>query len=295
MSWIVKSIGWFGRAFSWLIIHLPRPIRSSLGAALGLIWYDILRIRREVVISNLAIAFPDMSRVERVRLGRRAMMNFGRSVLEYAYLPFLPHLPLAQIFVTENIGLVDQALKEGHGLIVITLHLGHGDLACAGLSRLGYPIFMVSKFFKLKWLNDMWFGMRAKVGTKFIPPRNSSYTLLKALKNNGVVVIPLDQFTGPPIGVKTTFFGKETGTAAGPALMAERAKAPVVIACSWRMPDGRHMLHFENRLDVQFGSDHDRSLVEYTQAFNDQLETFVRNHPDQWMWIHKRWKRFVVT
>ena len=295
MNWIAKSIGWFGRAFSWVIIHLPMCVQAAIGATLGLIWYDVLRIRRDVVISNLAIAFPEMNLKERIRLGRRSLMNFGRTFVEYTYLPFLPTLPLEQIFVSEGLEIVDQALKEGHGLIVITCHLGHGDIACAGLSRMGYPVYMVSKFFKLKWLNDLWFGMRAKVGTKFIPPRNSSYALLKALKSGGMVVIPLDQFTGPPIGVKTTFFGKETGTAAGPALMAERAKSPVVMACSWRLPDGRHMLHFEDRVDVRFSEDHDKSLTEYTQAFNYKLETFVKQHPDQWMWIHKRWKRFVVT
>lgn len=295
MNWIVRSIGSFGRALSWLIVHSPRVMRNGLGAALGLVWYDVLRIRRDVVFNNLTIAFPEMADSEKVRLGRRALMNFGKNFVEYAYLPYFQKLKIEEHFTTEGLELVDQALKEGHGVILITCHLGHGDLACAALSRLGYPIHMVSKLFSISWLNDLWFGMRKKVGTAFIPPRNSSYALLKALKSNGAVVIPLDQFTGPPIGVLTKFFGRETGTAAGPALMAERAKAPVVMACTWRGLDGRHNLYFSERIDVHFGEHHDVSIVQYTQRFNDVLEGFVRKHPDQWMWIHKRWKKFEVT
>jgi KDO2-lipid IV(A) lauroyltransferase len=146
---------------------------------------------------------------------------------------------------------------------------------------------MVSKFFKAKWLNDLWFGMRERLGTKFISPRDSSYALLKALKRNHIVVIPLDQFTGPPIGVRTTFFGRETGTAAGLAVMAERSKAPVLSVYTWRRPNGRHVIEFVREIPT---GDADREVV--TQRFNHELEAFVRLHPDQWMWIHKRWKKF---
>jgi KDO2-lipid IV(A) lauroyltransferase len=153
---------------------------------------------------------------------------------------------------------------------------------------------MVSKFFKLKWLNDMWFGMRERLGTRFIPPRDSSYQLLRGLKSGNAVVIPLDQFTGPPIGVRTTFFGKETGTAAGLAVMAERSGAPVLAVYTYRDAKGRHVLRFVKEMPVAKGRDPE-SVQRVTQAFNDELEKFIKLHPDQWMWIHRRWKSFVVT
>jgi Kdo2-lipid IVA lauroyltransferase/acyltransferase len=296
MRWIARSLAWFGRALSWCVSHSPSFVRVGIGATLGMLWYDVFRIRRDVVLGNLDRAFPEMSRQEKVRLGRRSLIHMGRNLTDYAFLPFLRKgRGNNDLFEFRGTDKLDKALEEGRGALLLTCHLGNGDFACSGLALQGYPVYMVSKFFKLKWLNDMWFGMRRRSGVEFIPPRNSSYALLRALKSNALVVIPLDQFTGPPIGVKTTFFGHETGTAAGLALMAERAKAPVIACYTWRQPDGRHTLNFSERIDVQFGEDHDRSLVEYTQRFNDVLESFVKMHPDQWMWIHKRWKRFVVT
>jgi KDO2-lipid IV(A) lauroyltransferase len=294
MNWIGKSIAWFGFAFSWLLVHLPNRLREAFGACIGVMWFDVFRIRRQVVLSNLTLAFPEMSRAEKVRMGRRAMINFGKNVVDYSFMPFLEKMPVESMFETEGLDVLKRAQERGAGVMLITCHLGHGDMACAGLSKMGFPIYMVSKFFSFKLLNDLWFGMRERVGTKFIPPRNSSYALLKALKNKGVVVVPLDQFTGPPIGVATRFFGHDTGTAAGPALMAERAKSPVVMAYTYRLENGRHRLCFQDEIDVHLGEDHDRGIAEYTQRFNDIIESFVRKHPDQWMWIHKRWKTFEL-
>src|ERR1019366_1076123 len=100
------------------------------------------------------------------------------------------------------------------------------------------------------WLNDMWFGMRERLGTRFIAPRDSSYALLRALKGGAAVIIPLDQFTGPPIGVRTTFFGRETGTAAGLAVMAGRSGATVLAVYTHRDEQGRHALHFVREMPV---------------------------------------------
>ena len=137
--------------------------------------------------------------------------------------------------------------------------------------------------------------MRAEAGTEFIPPRNSSFQLLKKLKSNKIVAIPLDQFTGPPIGVKTKFFGVETGTAAGMALMALRSGAMVVPAYTYRTPSGRHDIQVLPPIDVSSFASHEDPSLAATEHFNRILEEIVRKHPDQWMWIHRRWKRFVVT
>jgi KDO2-lipid IV(A) lauroyltransferase len=151
---------------------------------------------------------------------------------------------------------------------------------------------MVSKFFKIKWLNDLWFGMRERVGTRFVAPRDSSFALLKSLKHGRAVIIPLDQFTGPPIGVRTTFFGHETGTAAGLSVMAERSGAPVISVYTYRKANGRHVIRFHQEIPLRL-SDAD-TPEQITQRFNDELESFVRLHPEQWMWLHKRWKKFKL-
>lgn len=288
-------IGLFGRALSFILRHSPAFVRSSLGALLGMLWFDVLRIRRQIVIDNITKAFPDLSHSEKVKLGRRSLVNLGRNFVDYSWLPVLDKNNFREHFEFHNLQVLDEALSKGKGVLLLTLHLGHGDMACAGLSLLGYRVFMVSKFFKVQWLNDLWFGMRRKLGTEFIAPRNSTFPLLRALKANSLVILPLDQFTGPPIGVRTTFFGHETGTAAGMALMADRSEASVVAAYTVRTLSGKHAVYFGPVMPVKLEGDREQSLVTVTQQFNDQLEEFVKMHPEQWMWIHRRWKRFVVS
>jgi KDO2-lipid IV(A) lauroyltransferase len=287
-------IAWLGRAISFALFRSPAWLRRLLALVLAFLWFDVLRIRRQVVLDNIHVAFPEMTVPERVRLGRESLRGLALNFIEYSFLPWLTRTNYSKYFEFENLELFQEALGRGHGVLLLTLHLGHGDLACAALSLKGFPIVLVSKAFKLRWLNDLWFGMRERLGTRFIPARDSSYALLRALKSDSAVVIPLDQFTGPPIGVRTTFFGRETGTAAGLAVMAGRSGAPVLAVYTHRNAQGRHVLHFVREMPVPPSRD-PAVTAQVTQEFNDVLESFVRLHPDQWMWIHRRWKRFVVT
>lgn len=280
----------FGYIF-WIlagILYLsPYGVRRFLGILLGILWFDIFRIRRDVVLQNIQRAFPELTYKDQVKIGRRSLWNLGTNFIEYSLLPFLNSKNVDRFFRMEQMHHLDQALEHGKGVLMLTLHLGHGDLALGALSLKGYPMIMVSKFFKLKWLNDLWFRMRERLGTQFVPPRDSSFQILRGLKAKKAVVIPLDQFTGPPIGVRTQFFGHETGTAAGLATMAIRSGAKVVPVYTFRDSGGVHVIRALPEVDLL------DEVLSSTQKFNDILEKLVVEHPDQWMWIHKRWKKFV--
>lgn len=283
-----RLIGWLGRATSFLIFHSPLFARRFLARLLAVLWFDIFRIRRQVILENIRTAFPEWSEQDRLRLARESLFHQGMNMVDYSLFPFLTTENVSEFVDQEGEEIPHEELKKGKGVLLLTLHLGNGDLAACALALMGHPMVMVSKSFKLKWLNDLWFGMREKLGLRFIPARDSSFALLKSLKQNRMVTIPLDQFTGPPIGVRTTFFGRETGTAAGLAVMSERSGAPVVIVYTWRLPNGTHKVKF-----VRYQRP-EGEAERVTQDFNDQLEKLVRSHPEQWMWLHRRWKRFVV-
>jgi KDO2-lipid IV(A) lauroyltransferase len=294
MNFLKSCLGKIAKGGAWLIWISPLWVRKVLGSFLGLLWLDVFRIRRQIVKENILRAFPQKSGAEAIRLGRKSLCHLGQNFVEYSFLPFMNKKNVHALVHVEGEENLRQALAAEKGVLLMTLHLGHGDLAVGSLSLLGFPMVLVSKFFKLKWLNDLWFGMREKLGTEFIPPRDSSFKLLKKLKAGKVVVIPLDQFTGPPIGVKTTFFGVETGTAMGWALMAFRSGARVVPAYTFRDAGGIHQIHLLPEVDMEpfrTGSD---PGYEATQHLNHILEDIVRKHPEQWMWIHRRWKKFVV-
>ena len=276
----------------WLIHSMPLSWQMAIGDALGIFWYDFLRVRRTVVNSNIELAFPQWSAGDRSALARASMRNIGRSIVEYASLPFLTKAKINEIVEFQDMHIWTDLLKRGKGICALAMHVGNGDLANAALSLNGYPSHLLSKEFKLKWLNDLWFGVREKHGTKFIPPRNSSFKCLRALNNNEVVIFVLDQFTGKPIGVKTTFFGVETGTGLGLAVMAERTGAPVMPLVTFRRPDGRHVVRCLPEIPFENQGSKEETQRYMTQKYTDVIENWVRQHPEQWMWIHRRWKKF---
>jgi Kdo2-lipid IVA lauroyltransferase/acyltransferase len=275
-----------------IVAHLPQPIQNAIGFFIGILWFDILRIRRGVIINNLNIAFPDWVKSRQIKVGRASCINLGMIFVEVCRLPFVSEKDKNKF---EIVGLENfkNAQARGRGVCIMTLHMGNGDWGIAGLALNRIKLVVISKEFKIKWLNDLWFSAREKLGTEFIEVRNSSYGILKALKKHDSVVFVLDQFMGPPIGVRTQFFGKETGTAMGLAVIAGRSKAPVVPAFPLRLPDGRTRITFLPEIPFVESANKDDTVSEMTQRYCDVIEQIIRGCPEQWMWVHRRWKRFV--
>jgi Kdo2-lipid IVA lauroyltransferase/acyltransferase len=287
-----QLLGYFFKALSFILASLPSVARDGMGHFLGFLWFDVLRVRRRVALENVHIAFPDLGERERVRIARSSLHHMGRSIFEYVLFPFFKDKHVARHFEFEGLEHVHKALEGGKGVIFLTAHIGNGDFALAALSRIGLDINLISKEFKNRWLNDLWFGMRARHGTRFIPPEKSSFEILRALKKNGIVVFVLDQFMGPPVGVRTRFFGRETGTAMGCALFAVRTGAPVLPIHTHRRLDGKHVITIGPALPTLDHGPRDENIAVLTQVYTDTIESMVRRHPEQWMWIHRRWKEF---
>ncbi len=301
-------IGSLARLLSFCIAKLPRAARFALGDLIGILWFDVFRLRRRVALENLRMAYPEWTESKRVAIARKSVQALGRTLTDFTLFPFFDQRHVSDHCEFEGLAHLEKALADGKGVFLLSLHLGNGDLAVAGLSRIGYKINLVSKVFKTKWVNDLWFGMRGRHGTRFIAPAKSSFEILKALKRKEVVAFVLDQFMGPPVGVRTTFFGHTTGTAVGLAVLEERTGAPVLPSYSYRRPDGKLVVVFEAMFEkpshlVRSNLTGDASVImdesltqqnstRRTQEYTDKIEQIVRRHPEQWMWIHRRWKQF---
>ena len=285
-------IGWVSRFVAYLVFLLPRGMQLAMGSFIGWLWFDVLRIRRRIAIDNVSIAFPERNLRERTAIARASLRSLGQTLIEYFIFPFFEKESVDRYFEVQGIENLRAALASGRGAIMMTLHLGNGDFAVAALSRMGFPMQLISKEFKSKWLNDLWFGMREKHGTKFISPEKSSFEILRALRRNEIVVFVLDQFMGPPVGVRTRFFGRVTGTAMGCAVIADRTGAPVVPAYTFRKPNGQHVMVFEEPMAFLDHGPREQNIAVMTQSYTDKIEAIIRRHPDQWMWIHRRWKEF---
>jgi KDO2-lipid IV(A) lauroyltransferase len=279
------------------IAGLSLRVQMLLGGAIGVFIFDVVRLRRQIALGNIKIAFPDWSEERRVSVVRESYRNLGRGLFEFLRIPAIASCSELQGHWRGHFHIrggehLAAALKAGKGVFLLTAHIGSVDWAAMGMILAGHPLQIISK--KAGWaaLNDFWFETRKSLGAKFIDDRGSSLTILKALKKNGIIVFMLDQFMGPPIGIKTHFFGRETGTPLGLALLAGRAEAAVVPCYTCRESDGTTTVVMEAEIPFEQTGDIEETHLHMTQKYCDHIEQWVRKHPEQWMWVHRRWKKY---
>lgn len=286
---LVKVLGY---VLSWF----PRRLIRSLGSWVGFLWFDVFGFRKKIVLENLQIAFPEWSDERRLRVGRESVYQLGYNFSEFLTIPAMTPRWLEKNVVFEGWENLEKAREQKKGIFFLSLHLGNGDMAANAITLKGQEVFIITKRFKTKWFDDLWFSIRGAQGVKYIDAHGPSnaFEILKALKRNAGLVFVLDQFMGRPYGVETRFFGRKTGSAYGLALFFQKTKAPVLPIYTYEGADNKIHVVFEPALDTSscVVDDKDQSIRNLTQTFNDKLEEIVRKHPEQWMWVHRRWKDF---
>ncbi len=280
------------RFLSFSVLISPRWLRNLCGDAIGILWFDVLRLRRQTVLSNLTIAFPDWDLKKRTKMGRRSLCNMGRGFMDFLLLPYADKKWMDENFVFEGLENWEKAHAKGRGVLLLGLHLGMGDLALAGIGLKGIPISVITKAFKANWAENFWNEYRGRFGVEFIKDRRSSFDILKGLKNNRGVVFVLDQFHGPPIGIRSYFFGKETGTAYGLAVFALKTQAPVIPLYVYKGEDHKFHLVFGDEVLLENQNDRDKTVSYMTQKYDLVVEDIVRRFPQHWLWVHRRWKEY---
>ncbi len=274
----------------------PRFVMRRSGAWLGFLWFDVFGFRKEIILDNLKIAFPDWTDEQRLEVGRASVYNLGYNFGELFFIPSMTTSWVQENVVFEGWEHVVFARSRGQGVLFLSLHLGNGDVAANAISMNGQEVYIITKRFKTEWFNDLWFSIRGTQGVRYIDAHGPSnaFDILKALKKNAAVTFVLDQYMGRPYGIASTFFGKRTGTAYGLALFAQKTKAPVLPTYTYEGADKKLHIVFQPAMDLEpyVVEDRDKTLAGITQAFNDCLENIVRQHPEQWMWVHRRWKDF---
>ncbi len=290
MSFWTKFVANFLAFIFWII---PTPWRWQVAVFLAWLWWDVLKLRRFTVYRNLCIVFPEMSKSEKRKLAKKSMQQLCYNFVDFFLMTWMApkEFKKGQIYFhgLEN---WEQAMSLGKGILGLSLHLGNGDKASAVMALNKMPVQVISKKFKQKFLNELWFGVREQWGVQFLEPhgKETSFKILKGLKKPSAVVFVLDQFMSVPYGIQTRFFGRKTGTAYGLALFALKTGAPVVPLYCYR--DENHHIHvvIEKPLELVPSQDKEETILNWTNQFNAKLEQIILKHPEQWMWVHRRWK-----
>jgi KDO2-lipid IV(A) lauroyltransferase len=261
----------------------------------GRIIYRLLPFRRGIILENLRRVFgASVPNAEIARLAQAHYAHLWRLFVEFLRFRFMSaEQKIAEVEI-ENVPVFTRALERGKGILVLTGHFGNWEVATvAGLAH--FPqmrgrIHFVRRPIKPRWLDLFvnWCFRRAGFGV--LPKRGSLDAILDRLAGGDAIVFPFDQHAGPPDGIAVDFFGSPAWTFKSLALIALASDAAVIPAASWRQPDGRHVLRFEEPLLPLTCADVGEEIRRNTRVYNAALEQLILRHPEQWYWVHRRWK-----
>jgi KDO2-lipid IV(A) lauroyltransferase len=279
------------RFLGWLLSRIPYRLLHALGAMLGtLVW--LLGVRRRVVLENLRLAFPEKTEEERRDIARRTYRNLGEMVPDFVRVPFLRNEELERIFVYDGWERFQEAIARGKGVIACTAHFGNFEVLAAAHTLRGTPVTMISRQMGKSGANDLWRALRRRSGVEDLVVTKGSTlaAAVRSIKAGRFLGYVIDQNQALRHAIFPTFFGVPAATAPTPAVLAMRSGAAVVFVVSYPLGDGRHRVVFEGPLDPPDTGDRERDVLAFMQDLNDRLERFVRAHPEQWYWLHRRWK-----
>jgi KDO2-lipid IV(A) lauroyltransferase len=276
------------RLLVWMACRFSRRAAARVGAVLGLAWHWLIPIRRRHVRESLARALG-LDRVTARRVARSVYRNLGINAVEFLRFPlFRSPASMADFIDTRDLTKIDALLARGRGVLVLTAHFGNWELLAASQALAGYPIAVVTKTMKASRINQFWMEHRAQTGLTLLAASGSGRALIETLKRGACVGFVLDQHT--PGGVVVDFFGRPAATTPGLARLHELSRAPVVPAFLVRTSDTAHRIVVGDEIPFVRAATREATVCTMTQQYTHAIESMVRAHPEQWLWLHRRWK-----
>ncbi len=270
---------------------LPRGMARKAGAGLGTIaWLVVPKLRR-TGMRNLELAYPEMPAADRRRILRQLYRYLGWHLGEFSQMPRYTRENTRDLIRYEGLEHYLDARARGRGVLVVTGHLGAWELSSFWHSLMGYPMAMVIRRLDNARVDRMVNEIRCLHGNRVVHKDDFARGLLSAVRRGETVGILMDINMTPPQGVFVPFFGVAACTAAGLARVALRTGAAVLPGfLVWEASEGKYVLHFGDEIPLVETGDDDCDILENTARFTEAIEGFVRRYPEQWLWVHRRWK-----
>ncbi|MCA9728043.1 MAG: lysophospholipid acyltransferase family protein [Candidatus Eisenbacteria bacterium] len=262
---------------------------TALGTLLGRIAFDLLRIRRRVTLENLRHAFPEWSEPERLSVARLAYRHFGIVFLELARLSrYSPSEIRARIRIPDEAGLA-AALAHGRGAVLLTGHFGNWEMLGGALAALGHPIWVTVATQRNPWVDRYVTQTREATGMHVLKVEDGGLAIARQLRKNHLVAFVADQDAGRR-GVFVPLFGRPASTALGPVRFARMQRCPIISGFAVRQADGSYQIELPPVRHVREDLPPEEADRIALEELARDLESAVRRHPEQWFWMHRRWK-----
>jgi len=282
-------------ALAWCVVKtiglLPRPLARVVGITLGRIVYVLHGRLRHVGMRNLDMAFPDKSREQKREILRGVFTSLGRQLAEICLFPRFTAENVSDVVIYDGFENFQSASDAGKGVLFLTGHLGGWELSAFAHSLYGHPLRFVMRPLDNPYLDRMVREYRTLHGNIPILKDDPVRELLRAMKEGATVGILMDTNMMPPQGIFVNFFGIPACTPGGLARIALRTEAAVVPGFTlWDPVLKKYRLRFDPAIKLVRTGDNEADIVTNTQIFTNIIEGFVRKYPDQWLWVHRRWK-----
>jgi KDO2-lipid IV(A) lauroyltransferase len=280
---------YWGRCLAFIFYVLPLKMGLYIAALLGRLVFSLTPKYRRETIDNLRSAFPDKAEGEIRDIAVGVFENLGRMAVELVSFPKINKSNIDDFVQVENSNIFDGELKKGKGAIVLTAHFGNWELLAATIRLKGYPGAAVGRriyFHKYdKYLNYLRKTSDVNVIYRDQPPR----VFLRVLRANGILGMLADQDVDSVEGVFVDFFGRPAYTPVGPAVLAIASGAPIIPVFMIR-DHGKHRMVIDKPVEIADTGNKEADILIATKRWSDVVESYIRRYPDQWVWMHRRWK-----
>ena len=274
-----------------IILSIPRSLALTLARLVGEAAFFTARREREKTLQHLSLAFGEEKTPAALReLARRIFIHFAIVTVDVLRFPKLNRESVGRLVENQqSLSILDRVLAEGKGAILLTAHLGNWELMGAFLRLHGYLGAVIGRRIYYEKFNDMIIQLRESIAYKTLYQDASPREFLKVLHKNQILGILADQDVNRLEGVFVPFFGRPAYTLTSPVKLALATGAPLVPTFLVRSGD-RYRLLMEEQIRVEMKGTREETIQEFTAAWSRVIEAKIRAFPDQWAWMHRRWK-----
>jgi len=276
--------------FSLIFRLLGLNTSRKLSGFLTFIFYYLIPIRKKTVLENLTNAFPEYDEKKIQNIAYNAYKSFLTAFIEILYLPKISRQELETAVDCPNKDLIEIKFKEEKGVILLSAHFGNWEYVAASVAlQLNLPFSVVVKPQRNPYVSDWMNNVRTRWNNDIVSLGLSIRKIYQTLKEKKIVAMVADQ-RGPQESIKVEFFGRKVSVHVGPVVLALKTGAPILYGIPVRQKNNNYKIVMHEISKDNLPEDDEEKIIELSQRHTAYLESFIRKHPEQWLWMHKRWK-----